>query len=62
MTFVKVAGSENVQIVGGLEHMHHLPMDHGLNLNPKLFHRTSKAALHMGITAEFLSQTQDISR
>ena len=57
-----VAGSENVQIVGGLEHMHHLPMDHGLNLNPKLFHRTSKAALHMGITAEFLSQTQDISR
>ncbi len=57
-----VAGSENVQIVGGLEHMHHLPMDHGLDLNPKLFHRTSKAALHMGITAEFLSQTQDISR
>jgi acetyl-CoA acyltransferase len=37
-------------------------MDHGLDLNPKLFHRTSKAALHMGITAEFLSQTQDISR
>ena len=56
------AGAEDVQIVGGLEHMHHLPMDHGLDLNPKLFTRTSKGALHMGITAEFLPQTQGISR
>lgn len=57
-----VAGGENVQIVGGLEHMHHLPMDHGLDLNPKMFHRTSKGALMMGVTAEFLAQTQGISR
>ncbi|MGY8767421.1 MAG: acetyl-CoA C-acyltransferase FadA [Pirellulales bacterium] len=57
-----VAGAEDVQIVGGLEHMHHLPMDHGLDFNPKLFQATSKAALHMGITAEFLAQTQEISR
>lgn len=56
------AGAEDVQIVGGLEHMQHVPMDHGLDLNPKLFHRTSQAALHMGITAEFLAQTQGISR
>ena len=56
------AGAEDVQIVGGLEHMHHLPMDHGLDINPKLFHRTSKGALHMGVTAEFLAQTQEISR
>ncbi len=57
-----MAGFENVQIVGGLEHMHHLPMDHGLDLNPRLFHRTSKGALLMGVTAEFLAQTQGISR
>jgi len=57
-----MAGAEDVQIVGGLEHMQHLPMDHGLDINPKLFHRTSKGALHMGVTAEFLAQTQDISR
>jgi acetyl-CoA acyltransferase len=57
-----VAGFEDVQIVGGLEHMQHLPMDHGLDLNPKLFQRTSKGALMMGVTAEFLAQTQDISR
>lgn len=56
------AGYENVQIVGGLEHMQHLPMDHGLDINPKLFQQTSKAALMMGVTAEFLAQTQSISR
>jgi acetyl-CoA acyltransferase len=57
-----MAGSEDVQIVGGFEHMQHLPMDHGLNINPKLFHRTSKGALHMGVTAEFLAQAHGISR
>ena len=57
-----MAGFEDVQIVGGLEHMHHIPMDADVDLNPKLFHRTSKGALHMGITAEFLAQSQGISR
>ena len=57
-----MAGYEDVQVVGGLEHMQHVPMDHGLDLNPKLFRRTSKAALMMGVTAEFLAQTQGISR
>src|SRR4029077_9085425 len=57
-----VADAEDVQIVGGLEHMHHIPMDAGIDLNPKLFTRTSKGALMMGITAEFLAQSQGISR
>ncbi len=56
------SGSENVQIAGGLEHMLHLPMDHGIDINAKLFQRTSKGALMMGVTAEFLAQTQGISR
>ncbi len=56
------AGGEDVQIVGGLEHMQHLPMDAGIDLNPKLFQVTSKAALMMGVTAEFLAQSQGISR
>jgi acetyl-CoA acyltransferase len=42
--------------------MHHIAMDAGIDLNPKLFTRTSKGALMMGITAEFLAQTQGISR
>ena len=61
-THAIVAGAEDVQIVGGLEHMHHIPMDQDIDLNPKLFQHTSKGALHMGITAEFLAQTQGISR
>jgi len=56
------AGAEDVQIVGGLEHMHHIPMDHGIDINPKLFQVTSKGALMMGVTAEFLAQSQGISR
>ena len=61
-THAIMAGFEDVQIVGGLEHMHHIPMDADIDLNPKLFQVTSKGALMMGITAEFLAQTQDISR
>lgn len=61
-THAVMAGFEDVQIVGGLEHMHHVPMDKDIDLNPKLFQRTSKGALMMGITAEFLAQTQNISR
>jgi acetyl-CoA acyltransferase len=57
-----MAGFEDIQIVGGLEHMQHLPMDHGIDLNPKLFQRTSKGAMMMGVTAEFLAQTQGITR
>ena len=57
-----VAGGEDVQIVGGLEHMHHIPMDADIDFNPKLFRVTSKGALHMGFTAEFLAQSQGISR
>ena len=57
-----MAGFEDVQIVGGLEHMPHGALDAGLDLNPKLFQRTSKGALMMGITAEFLAQINGISR
>ncbi len=56
------AGAEDIHIVGGLEHMHHLPMDHGMDINPKLFQQMPKAALLMGVTAEFLAQSMGISR
>jgi acetyl-CoA acyltransferase len=54
--------AEDVHIVGGLEHMQHIPMEYNFDANPKLFAKTSKGALHMGITAEFLAQTMGISR
>ncbi len=56
------SGAEDVQIVGGLEHMHHIPMIKDIDINPKLFSRTSAGALNMGVTAEFLAQSMKISR
>jgi acetyl-CoA acyltransferase len=56
------ADCENVQLVGGLEQMLHLPMGHGTDWNPKLFRHTSQAALVMGKTAEFLARRERISR
>ncbi len=56
------SGAEDVQIIGGVEHMQHFPMDSGVDLNPRLFEYTSKGALMMGVTAEFLAQSQGISR
>lgn len=57
-----IAKAEDVQIVGGTEHMHHIPMDAGVDLNPRLFKNTSKGTLLMGVTAEFLAQSGGISR
>lgn len=57
-----MAGEQHVQIVGGLEHMHHLPMGSNVSVNPKLFSRTSRAAWQMGMTAEFLAERFQIRR
>ena len=57
-----IAQAEDVQIVGGTEHMQHIPMDAGIDLNPRLFKHTSKGTLLMGVTAEFLAQSGGISR
>lgn len=57
-----LAQAEDVQIIGGAEHMHHIPMDAGVDLNPRLFRNTSKGTLLMGVTAEFLAQSGGISR
>src|SRR5712692_524984 len=56
------AGCEDVQIAGGVEHMHHLPMEAGFNPSPRFFYRHSPATLNMGITAENLALKHKISR
>jgi acetyl-CoA acyltransferase len=56
------AGCEDVQIAGGVEHMHHLPMEAGIDPSPRLFYRHSPATLHMGLTAENLARRHKISR
>ncbi len=55
-------GNGDIFLVGGVEHLGHLPMDHGLNPNPSLSLHTAKAAGMMGLTAEFLSQMHGVSR
>ena len=56
------AGAENVHVVGGVEHMHHLPMDAALDIHPQIFSRSSKGMLSMGLTAEHLAAAHGISR
>lgn len=57
-----VAGAENVQIVGGVEHMHHLPMEAAIDIHPRVFARSSRGMLSMGMTAEQLAAMHGISR
>src|SRR5437016_4719325 len=56
------AGCEDVQIAGGVEHMHHLPMEAGFNPSPRFFYRHSPATLNMGVTAENLAIRYKIGR
>jgi acetyl-CoA acyltransferase len=56
------AGAENVQVVGGVEHMHHLPMDSAVDIHPRAFARSSRGMLSMGMTAEHLAATHAIAR
>ncbi len=51
-----------VFVVGGVEHMGHLPMTHGLDPNPGGSKYAAKAAGMMGITAEVLAKMHGISR
>jgi acetyl-CoA acyltransferase len=56
------ANCEDVQIAGGVEHMHHLPMEEGFNPSPRLHYRHSPAVYNMGLTAENLALRYKISR
>lgn len=57
-----MAGLGDIHIVGGVEHMGHVPMSHGVDFNPKLHKWTAKAAGSMGLTAELLGKMHGITR
>ena len=57
-----VAGWEDVQIVGGVEHMDHVPMGKGYDPCPSLFRRHSEAIMQMGLTAEYLAAKYRVPR
>jgi acetyl-CoA acyltransferase len=56
------AGCEDVQIAGGVEHMHHIPMEAGFDASPRLWFRHSPATMNMGLTAENLAMRYKIGR
>lgn len=57
-----MAGQGDVYLIGGVEHMGHVPMTHGVDFNPKLSHTVAKGAGAMGLTAELLGRMHQISR
>ena len=49
-------------VVGGVEHMGHVAMNHGVDINPAGSKHAAKAAMMMGLTAELLGKMHSISR
>lgn len=57
-----MTGYGDVAIVGGVEHMGHLPMGSDIDPNPKAAKKFAAAAGYMGMTAELLAQMHNITR
>ena len=57
-----MCGMGEVFLCGGVEHMGHVPMDHGVDPNPSTSKYSAKASGMMGLTAEMLSIQHKISR
>ena len=57
-----MTGNGEVFVVGGVEHMGHLPMTHGLDPNPGLSKHVARASGMMGLTAEALAKLHRIDR
>ncbi|MBT00739.1 MAG: acetyl-CoA C-acyltransferase FadA [Oceanospirillaceae bacterium] len=55
-------GNGDTFIVGGVEHMGHVAMDHGVDINPALSKQAAKASMMMGLTAEMLGKMNMVSR
>ncbi|EPF12288.1 3-ketoacyl-CoA thiolase [Cedecea davisae] len=55
-------GDAHACLIGGVEHMGHVPMSHGVDFHPGMSRNVAKAAGMMGLTAEMLSRLHGISR
>jgi acetyl-CoA acyltransferase len=56
------AGEGEIYMVGGVEHMGHVAMTHGVDFNPGYSKVAAKASGSMGLTAELLGTMNKISR
>jgi len=57
-----MTGYGDVFVVGGVEHMQHVPMMHGVDLNPAMSLHMAKASMMMGATAEMLAHVHGVKR
>ena len=57
-----MTGNGDVFVVGGVEHMGHVSMMHGVDPNPHLSLHAAKASGMMGLTAEMLGKMHGITR
>lgn len=57
-----MTGNGDVFMVGGVEHMGHVPMTAGFDHNPAASKYTAKASNMMGLTAEMLAKMHGITR
>ncbi|MEI2267614.1 acetyl-CoA C-acyltransferase FadA [Erwinia sp. CGal63] len=57
-----MVGDASACLVGGVEHMGHVPMSHGVDFHPGLGKTVAKAAGMMGLTAEMLARMHHIDR
>lgn len=57
-----MTGNGDVFVVGGVEHMGHVNMQHGFDHNPLASKYSAKASNMMGLTAEMLGKMHGISR
>lgn len=57
-----MVGDASACLIGGVEHMGHVPMTEGVDFHPQLAKHMAKAAGIMGLTAELLARNYQISR
>jgi acetyl-CoA acyltransferase len=57
-----MTGNGDMFVVGGVEHLGHIDMMHGIDINPAMSKHAAKAAGSMGLTAELLGRMHGISR
>ncbi|MGF1722848.1 acetyl-CoA C-acyltransferase FadA [Vibrio kyushuensis] len=57
-----MVGDSDICLIGGVEHMGHVPMTHGVDFHPGMSKTVAKAAGMMGLTAEMLGKMHGISR
>ncbi|MDT0593273.1 acetyl-CoA C-acyltransferase FadA [Glaciecola petra] len=57
-----MSGRGDTYMIGGVEHMGHVPMNYNIDFHPGIAKHTAKASGSMGMTAELLGRQNGISR